>query len=148
MLHIKTILCPTDFSEPAREALNVASDLAQHFGAEIRLLHVVPVLPPLPPDPNFVFKVPEYEGFLHAEAEKNLQTLSTDLSGKSLRVTTSVAHGDAAGEIIRAAETQKVDMIVISTHGATGWERLLFGSVAEKVVRLASCPVLTIRKRN
>jgi len=56
--------------------------------------------------------------------------------------------GDAAGEIIRAAETQKADMIVIATHGATGWQRPLFGSVAEKVVRLASCPVLTIRKRN
>lgn len=148
MLLINIILCPTDFSAPAHEALNVASDLAQHFGAELHLLHVVPVLPPIPPDPNYVFEVPEYERLLHADAEKNLQTLNAELSARSIRVTTSVAHGDAAGEIIRAAETQKADMIVIATHGATGWQRLLFGSVAEKVVRLASCPVLTIRKRN
>jgi nucleotide-binding universal stress UspA family protein len=147
MLHIKTILCPTDFSEPAREALNVASDLAHHFGAELRLLHVVPVLPTLPPDPNFVFKVPEYERFLHTDAEKNLQTLKTELAAKSIQVTTSVTHGYAAEEIIRAAEAEKADMIVIATHGGTGWQHLIFGSVAEKVVRLASCPVLTIRKR-
>ncbi len=148
MLNIKTILCPTDFSDPAREALNVASDLAQQFGAELRLLHVVPVLPPLPPDPNFVFEVPEYERFLHADAEKKLQTLKTELSAQSIRVTTSVLHGDAAEQVIREAETQKSDMIVIATHGTTGWQRLLFGSVAERVVRLASCPVLTIRERH
>ena len=147
MLIIKTILCPTDFSEPAREALNVASDLAQHFGAELRLLHVVPVLPPLPPDPTYVFELPEYERYLHADADKNLRTLNAELSAKSIRVSTFVAHGNAAEEIVRAAETQKADMIVIATHGATGWQHLLFGSVAEKVVRLASCPVLTIRKR-
>ncbi len=148
MLHIKTILCPTDFSNPAREALNVARDLAQQFGAELRLLHVVPVLPPLPPDPNFVFEIPEYERFLRTDAEKKLQTLKAELSAQSIRVTTSVLHGDAAEQVIREAETQKSDMIVIATHGATGWQHLIFGSVAEKVVRLASCPVLTIRKRN
>ena len=62
-------------------------------------------------------------------------------------MTTSVTHGYAAEEIIRAAEAEKADMIVIATHGGTGWQHLIFGSVAEKVVRLASCPVLTIRKR-
>jgi universal stress protein A len=121
--------------------------LAQHFGAELRLLHVVPVLPPLPPDPSYVFELPEYERYLHADAEKNLRTLKAELSAKSIRVSTFVAHGNAAEEIVRAAATQKADMIVIATHGATGWQHLLFGSVAEKVVRLASCPVLTIRKR-
>lgn len=85
-LHIKTILCPTDFSEPAREALNVASDLAQHFGAELRLLHVVPVLPPLPPDPTYVFELPEYERYLHADAEKGLRTLKAELSEPTLWV--------------------------------------------------------------
>jgi nucleotide-binding universal stress UspA family protein len=117
MFPVKTVLCPTDFSEPSQEALKIARELASQVGAGLLLVHVVPVLPALPNDPNYVLKVPEYERLLHQDAD----------------------------EIVRIAEIEKADLIVIATHGTTGWRRFMFGSVADKVVRLAKCPVLTIR---
>lgn len=145
MLPVKRILCPTDFSDPARSCVEASSELAQHFAAELLLLHVVPVLPSLPPDPNFVFKVPEYELRLHADADKRLRELRDELAARNVKVRTLVGHGPAASEIIAVARKEAADLIVISTHGSTGLGHLVFGSVAEKVVRQAECPVLTVR---
>ena len=75
MFPLKKLLCPTDFSEPSREALKVAVEFASHFGAQLSLVNVVPVLPVLPRDPNYAFKVPEYEQMLHADAEERLNEL-------------------------------------------------------------------------
>lgn len=146
MLPIKLILCPTDFSAPACTCLKVASELADHFGAELLLVNVVPALPSVPPDPNYVFKIPEYEQYLHADAEKHLREEREKLVSKKVKVRTKVGHGSAAEEIVLIAKTEGADLIVISTHGSTGLERFVFGSVAEKVVRLAECPVLTVRQ--
>ena len=146
MLPIRRILCPTDFSDPAANCVQTASELAQHFDAELLLVNVVPVVPTLPPDPNYVFKVPEYERFLHLDAEKHLSEVQEKLVAKNVRVRTMVGHGPAAEEIVLIASQEHADLIVIATHGSTGFERLMFGSVAEKVVRLAACPVLTVRK--
>jgi len=145
MLTFKYILCPTDFSKPSSEGLKYAIELAAQFRAELILLHVVPVVPPLPPDPNFVFEVPEYERALHEDAERKLRELAEEWVPKEVRVRTLIGHGDAGGEIVRIAEDERADLIVIATHGLTGWRRLVFGSVAERVVRTADCPVLTIR---
>ena len=147
MLPVKKILCPTDFSDPAEECIEAASDLALHFGAELIVLHVVPVIPTLPPDPNYVFKIPEYEQYLHADAEKQLRQVRERLAAKKVSVRTLLTHGAAAEEIVTSAKKENADLIVIATHGATGWQRLVFGSVTEKVVRLAECPVLTMRER-
>ena len=147
MLPVKKILCPTDFSGPARECIQSAAEMASHFGAELIVLHVVPVIPTLPPDPNYVFKIPEYEQFLHADAEKHLREIRDALAAKNVNVRTMLSHGSAAEEIVATAKNEKVDLIVIATHGSTGWQRLVFGSVTEKVVRLAECPVLTVRER-
>jgi universal stress protein A len=146
MLPFKTILCPTDFSGPACTCVRAASELAEHFGAELLLVTVVPALPALPPDPNYVFKIPEYEQYLHADAEKQLRKVREQLVGKHVKVRTSVGHGPAADEIVIIAKREGADLIVISTHGSTGLQRWVFGSVAEKVVRLAECPVLTVRQ--
>lgn len=145
MLPVKRILCPTDFSDPARSCVEASTELAQHFGAELLLLHVVPVVPSLPPDPNFVFKVPEYELRLHADADKRLREMRDELAARNVKVRTMVGHGAAAQEIIAIARKEAVDLIVIATHGSTGLEHLVFGSVAERVVRHAECPVLTVR---
>ncbi|HST09654.1 MAG TPA: universal stress protein [Terriglobales bacterium] len=147
MLPVKLILCPTDFSGPACTCVRTASELAQHFGAELLLVNVVPALPSVPPDPNYVFKIPEYERYLHADAERHLREEREKLVAKNVKVRTQVGHGSAAEEIVLIAKTEKADLIVISTHGSTGLERLVFGSVAEKVVRLAECPVLTVRQK-
>ncbi|MGC2195818.1 MAG: universal stress protein [Terriglobales bacterium] len=146
MLPIKRILCPTDFSGPACTCVRTASELAEHFGAELMLINVVPAVPTLPPDPNYVFKIPEYEQYLHADAEKQLSKAREELVGRNVKVRTMVGHGSAAEEIVLVAKKDGADLIVISTHGSTGLERWVFGSVAEKVVRLAECPVLTVRQ--
>jgi universal stress protein A len=147
MLPVQRILCPTDFSGPACTCVRTASELAEHFGAELLLVNVVPAIPTLPPDPNYVFKIPEFEKYLHADAEQQLRKASTELVGKNVKVRTEVGHGPAAEEIVLIAKKEGVDLIVISTHGSTGLERWVFGSVAEKVVRLAECPVLTVRQK-
>ena len=144
MLPFKKVLCPSDFSEASRMALGAAGEFAGHFHAEIYLVHVVPVVPPLPPDPNFVFEVPEYERALHADADRQLKALTEELTAKGLVVHTMVGHGDPGTEIVRVAKDEAVDLIVIATHGTTGWRHVMFGSVAEKVVRLAHRPVLTV----
>ena len=147
MLPLKLIICPTDFSAPACTCVCVAGELAEHFNAELLLVNIVPALPGVPPDPNYVFKIPEYEQYLHADAEKHLRETRDDLVSRNVKVRTQVGHGAAAEEIVLIAKTEGADLIVISTHGSTGLERWVFGSVAEKVVRLAECPVLTVRQK-
>ncbi len=145
MLPLRKIVCPIDFSEASLESLAQATEMAIEFRAELLLIHVLPVLPALPSDPNFVFRVPEYEQALHADAERNLRKLAETLASKGVQVHTFVGHGDAGHEIVRLAAERGADLIVIATHGRTGWRHLAFGSVAEKVVRLAQCPVLVRR---
>jgi nucleotide-binding universal stress UspA family protein len=145
MLPFKTILCPTDFSVPSEAAATAAAEAARHFHATLRLVHVVAALPAPAPDLNYTFRVPEYEAALHAEAGENLKQLAARLGGEGFTPEYSVGHGDAGREIARMADEYGADVIVIATHGETGWRHVLFGSVAERVVRLAPCPVLTVR---
>jgi nucleotide-binding universal stress UspA family protein len=145
MIPFRKILCPTDFSEPSYEGLQNGVELASHFGAELCVMHVVPVVPPLPPDPNFAFEVPEYERALYTDAERRLGEILQQRIPKAVHARRLIAHGDAADEIVRIAQQEGADLIVIATHGLTGWRHLVFGSVAEKVVQLAPCPVLTVR---
>lgn len=144
MLPFRKVLCPTDFSPASRMSVAAAAEVAAHFRADLCLVHVVPVVPPLPPDPNYVFEVPEYERALHADADRQLRALTDELAGRSFNVTTIVGHGDPGSEIVRIAKGEQVDVIVLATHGSTGWRHAMFGSVAEKVVRLAHRPVLTV----
>jgi universal stress protein A len=146
MLAIKTILCPTDFSEPSYEGLKYAIELATLFGADLCVTNIVPAVPPLPIDPTFVFPIPEYERELRADSERKLRELIEQVP-KNLKVRTVIGYGDAGKEIVRIAEDERADLIVMATTGLTGLRHILFGSVAEKVVRLAACPVLTVRGR-
>ena len=145
MLPFRTILCPTDFSVPSETAVTAAVELTRHFHATLRLVHVVPALPAPRPDLNYTFRVPEYEAALHAEASEKLKQLAARLCGEGVSSESSIGHGDAGREIARMADEFGADVIVIATHGETGWRHALFGSVAERVVRLAGCPVLTVR---
>ncbi len=145
MIAIKKILCATDFSEPSYEGLKYAVELATLFGAELCLVNVVPAIPPLPTNPNFVFQIPEYERGLHADAERKLRELIEQRVPKGLKARTVIGHGDPGGELARIAEDEHADLIVMATTGTTGFKHILFGSVAEKVVRLSACPVLTVR---
>jgi nucleotide-binding universal stress UspA family protein len=145
MLPPKLILSPLDFSDPSQEALDTAAELASKLGAEMLLVHVVPMLPRLP-SPAAVFNEAEFEQALHKDAVQRLNELSHNLAAKGLKVRSEVGTANDVGmEIIRIAENNGADLIVIATHGMTGWRRLAFGSVTEKVVRLASGPVLVLR---
>jgi len=141
----KLIVVPLDFSEDSNSALEVAADFGARFGSTLCLIHVVPALPKLPASVS-IFKEGEYEQELHREAERRLSELAANLSKKNVQAEAVVGTAnDVPMEIIRTAEHRNADLIVIATHGATGWNRLAFGSVAEKVLHLAHCAVLVLR---
>ncbi|MGC9529660.1 MAG: universal stress protein [Candidatus Bipolaricaulaceae bacterium] len=144
-MKLTRILCPTDFSDPALHAVRVAGRVARQFDAELLLVHVVTPLPPVtaPPAPA-TYDVAAFERQLEETARQTLnQLIEQELQGCG-RVRPLVVQGPAAEQVTKVAEKQAVDLIVIATHGRTGWRRFIFGSVAEKVVRLAPCPVLTV----
>lgn len=145
MLPVKKILCPTDFSPPSFEAVKLSKEWTSFFSAELLLLHVVPPPPFIPVGPDFVVPdlvVPEKDW--EAAAHRSLSDLITRFGLATLQTRKIVLTGNAAEEIVRTADREKVDLIIIATHGRTGLNRLLFGSVAEKTVRWATCPVLTV----
>jgi len=145
MLSIKRILCPTDFSEPSRRAIDVAGDLALHLGAEVCVLHVVSA--GQVPASAFELMYPVPRDVLLKDAEEQLRPIVRDLVTRGVRATPLVANGDAGHEIVRAAREQGFDLIVVAAQGQGMVEHLLVGSVAERVVRLAGCPVLSIPTR-
>jgi nucleotide-binding universal stress UspA family protein len=148
MLPIKNILCPTDFSEPSYEALKVADELAAHFGAVIHIITVVPLVPiveaPIGVE-SASFNIASYQQELEGQAKKSLKSLVDQKVNKDTKVVTGVLIGNASAEVMRYATEKNVDMIVIATHGLSGWRRFISGSTTEQIVRQSACPVLTIR---
>ena len=138
------ILVPVDFSPSSHAALESAADLAQHFGASIHLVHVIPMFPTTT-FPDF-FPEAKFLEETRKEAERHFAAASADLTSKGIKVASSVEVGDdVASAVLEVAEREKVDLVVISTHGLTGWHPLVFGSIAEKVMKLVACPVLLLR---
>jgi nucleotide-binding universal stress UspA family protein len=151
MLPLKKILCPIDFSEPSYQALEVAIELASNFSAELYLVHVVPEVPrpswASPLDLELAkcgLEVSEYEEMLHTGAQQKLHELIKDRIPKTLCARATVSDGEPVTQILRAVSEELPDLIVIATQGQTSLNQLIFGSVTEKLVRLAICPVLTI----
>ncbi len=141
------ILLPIDFSPSSRAALEMAADLARHFHAELHLLNVIPMFPTTTlPD-----LVPEGEFLQEARtlAEDHLAKCQATLRAKGVKSTSSIEVGnDVAGNIMEVVERDHIDMVVISTHGISGWRPLVFGSIAEKIVKLVKCPLLLLRSAN
>jgi nucleotide-binding universal stress UspA family protein len=125
--------------------LDVAKDIAKQCGSTILLLHAMPVVPKLTKDLS-VLDHGVYELELLEAARLRLGDLAERVqqAGVCARSTVGLAN-DAALEITRTAESEQADLIVISTHGLTGWRRFAFGSVTEKVVRTGPCSVLVVR---
>ena len=146
MLPLKKIIWPTDFSDPAYESLKDAVELAEQFSAEMLLVHVVGPLPTIdgalaPTGFNISAVLKEIE----FSAKKSLVKIRRERIPLDIRVRTLVIPGMPAHEIVKLAENENADIIVMPTHGESGWHRFVFGSVAEKVIRHAECPVLAIR---
>jgi universal stress protein A len=143
MLPFKKILCPTDFSEPGCVSVEAAAEMAQRFGAELILMHVVGPIPALDaPSGVSTFDVAAYQRELSQSARTYLEERQAEVP-KGITTRILVTHGDAGHEIVRVAKEEGVDLIVMATHGATGWRHRIFGTVTEKVVRNAHCSVLT-----
>jgi nucleotide-binding universal stress UspA family protein len=144
MMEIKRVLFPTDFSDAAQSALNHALSITRQFDARLLLLHV---RTPFSDDPA----QPEFKEFSERDFETSIERLldgvSEDLMPRDRAETSVIRNVSAAPAIIDFSEDQKVDLIVMGTHGRTGLSHFLLGSVAEKVVRHARCAVLTVARR-
>jgi nucleotide-binding universal stress UspA family protein len=148
MLPLHKILCPTDFSDFSYEALEKGAELARHFGAEMCVLHVTEPLPlyDLTAFPGLVsYTVPEYEKGLDEAASRALDELLARHHFEGLSLQRLIRRGHPSETIAAAAREVAADLLVIATHGATGWRQHVFGSVTDKVLRLAHCPVLVVR---
>ena len=138
------ILLPIDFSPSSQAALEMAADLALHFHAELYLVNVIPMfpnttLPDLVPEATFIQEARTF-------AERHLAKCHAALLTRGVKSTSTVEVGnDIAGNIMVVVDREHIDMVVISTHGISGWHPLVFGSIAEKVVKLVQCPLLLLR---
>jgi nucleotide-binding universal stress UspA family protein len=146
MIDLHRILVPTDFSKSSANALTYGAAFASRFGAELHLLHVVQDLALFIPEAVMVSPpmMPPVEQFVSA-ARTALDRAVSELAVPDVRIVPEVAEGTPFEEIIRFAREKDIDLIVMGTHGHTGLAHLFLGSVAEKVVRRAPCPVLTVR---
>jgi nucleotide-binding universal stress UspA family protein len=144
MVEIDRIVSPVDFSENSERSFDHALALARWFDAAITVLHV-PVLPtpPFPPDGELPYLI-SLSAEQRAELRKRLEAFVAPARGSGVTIDVVVQEGNAAAEVLRQAEERSADLIVMGTHGRGGFERLMLGSVTEKVVRKAGCPVLTI----
>ncbi len=145
-MEIKRILFPTDFSEGALNALPYAIDLAKSYGAKLHLLHVVYDIATASGLHVPHVSVDEMYKELDASAQKELEKFGATAKKDIKDVEYTVIRGIPYEEILKFAKEKNIDLIIIGTHGRKGFDRVLFGSTAERVVRNASCPVLTVRE--
>ncbi len=141
----KRILCPIDFSDASRAALEVAAELSRRYGAKVALFHAYPVPGYTFPDGSFVASSKMLDE-LSEQASRHLLEWKGIAEGMGIaHVETATAVGEPAHEILAFAKEQHTDLVVLGTHGRTGIQHALMGSVAERVVRRSTCPVLTVR---
>lgn len=143
MLEMRTILHPTDFSPASEYAFRLACALARDHGAKVVLLHVAAPAPAYYGPLGAAMVPPETVGSYHETALEALRRLHSPVP--EVEVEPLLCEGDEASEILRVARDHGCDLIVMGTHGRSGLPRLLLGSVAEKVMRRASCPVVTAK---
>ena len=143
---IKRVLVPVDFSDYSKNALTYAINFAKHFNAELHLIYVVePVI--YPPDFSMgQIAIPSVDLEMDKRAKEELENLSKKQIPSGITTKIVVKTGKPFIEIIETAAEIDADLIIIATHGHSGVEHILFGSTAEKVVRKAPCPVLTLRE--
>jgi universal stress protein A len=144
-LALKKILVPSDFSPASDNAFKYALNFCKHFGAELHVIHVLePVLAP-----QFA-GLPEASAFSKEEvatAEKKLRVWADSAGAFGVRAKLVIRNGLPAHEIIEAAKELNVDLVIIATHGLTAWKHFCIGSTAERVARVAPCPVLVVREK-
>lgn len=142
MVRFRKILCPVDFFKPSTHAFNYALQLAANYEAGVHALHVVaPVIPAAYGAP---FSVEDLTADLEKESQRLLEKLKGGAQKRGVTVTTEVRLGDIDLEIRRAVDKQKADLVVMGTHGRRGFERLVMGSVTERMIRHCAVPLITV----
>jgi nucleotide-binding universal stress UspA family protein len=146
MINLKTILVPSDFSDCSDEALHYGLELARRFNASVHLLHVVmdPATQPWGAEGFAAGPLFEAVGEWKKQAEERLTSLVPETDRDRVTIVTRVATPYA--EILAYAAASNADLIVMGTHGRGGVSHMLLGSIAERIVRRAPCPVLTVRR--
>lgn len=144
MIKIEKILYPTDFSEYADHARDYVVEMAKKFGAKVIVVHVL-ATPAYAVSYEIAIDVNTLREELQKAAEKRMAEVQAKFTADGIDVETVIDVGAGFVEIVRIARKRDIDMIIMATHGWGGVKHLLLGSTAEKVVRKAPCPVLTIR---
>ncbi len=144
-MEIKRILFPTDFSEGAMNALPYAVDMVRHYGAKLYMIHVIHDLIAVSGLHIPHISVDEIYKEMAAAAKKELEEFGEIERRDAKNIEYAILRGVPYEEILKFVDKNNIDLIVIGTHGRKGLDRVLFGSTAERVVRNAPCPVLTVR---
>jgi nucleotide-binding universal stress UspA family protein len=148
MIEIRRILCPIDFSDYSRRALDHAIAIARWYESTVTVLHVFSTAPVAAVGPGPVVLEPIVLTAVDCDQLlADTKAFAQTESAPGIAIEAVVREGNTAGEILEQADTMKAELLVIGTHGRAGFERLLLGSVAEKVLRKASCPVMTVPRR-
>jgi nucleotide-binding universal stress UspA family protein len=144
VIRLRHLLVATDFSEPSGVAINYGRDLARSYGATLHVMHVIENMLAFYA-PELGFAIADVERNIEAAVQRDLDSAMTILDDDSLKVRTIVTRGsNVANAITEYAKTHDIDLIIVGTHGRGAVSRFLMGSVAERVVRTAPCPVLTV----
>jgi nucleotide-binding universal stress UspA family protein len=143
-VEIRCILVPLDFSEAGAAIVEWAIHLAEEHGSRIVLFHAYH-LPVEFQQLEGAYLPPDFWANVKAEAAESLSRYAEEIRGRDIAVETVVTEGYAATAIVDEVEKQQADLVVIGTHGLSGLKHLLLGSIAERVVQKARCPVLTVK---
>jgi len=148
MFPLKKIVCPTDFSKPSLDGLRNGIEMAEKFDALLLMVHVIepPSWSNHTSQPT-TYSLPDISAQLKEEAVKSLKRLQSEMVPEHVACRFFTLEGKPADQIVKFADEQAANLIVIATHGYSGLHRFVFGSVTERVVRTAACPVLTIRSK-
>ncbi len=144
MFNIKNILLPTDFSKLSMSAAQYAIDLAKQYNAKIHLLNVIEKTPPILTIHSLDLSEEKIIKSIEDDARNSLEKAAAKIKNEEVEVASILKKGLDYQEIVSYSQKNKIDVIVIATHGRTGLLHTLLGSVAEKVIRYAKCPVLVI----
>ena len=145
LVNLKKILVPTDFSEASNAAYKYALRFGQQFSAELHVLHVLE--PTFSPDLAGLPGMPAFSNVELAPTQRKLRAWVDSVGAMGVSASMAVRNGLPAHEIVEAAKDLDIDLIIIATHGYTGWKHFCIGSTAERVVRAAPCPVLVVREK-
>jgi nucleotide-binding universal stress UspA family protein len=147
-MRARRILHPSDFSSVSNAAFAKALDLAKADGAELLIVHVLAPLGALVGDGYVSPRTyDELERAQHAQAQKQLDRMMARAKKAGVRASCMLVDGVPWQEVVKLARSRRADLVVMGTHGRSGFAKLFLGSVAERVVATASCPVLTVRSR-